>query len=1308
MATRHSRKPRGQRPRRRWLRLLAAVAIACGLLWAVPIVLVETPLRDVPLRGAFAGIDGRLSSGGAAWNWLGPIEYRAVTLADPTGRAVAGVPRLSIERGLVGLALGWLRGGPIDLGTVRIIGAEVLVEVRPGGSGIEDILAPWLAAAARPANRPEATTRDGGVCCDLEVIDGAIELVDLARDDSWRITDLLAAIPIGPAAGASAARPGWTAAGRAQQGGRPSAAVGMRNEATAADPARFDRTTITAGATAALARVGGWSVSSPARPAADAPATLAVAANRLPLGVSSAAATRFMTDHLLDGLADVRLDITLPLVGAVVVPADTDGGPMPDGAAAVRPLAVMGAVTVSQLAVRSAATLEPLAAVERCEVPLDVVVHGDTVTIRDLRAISPLFKAEASGRVRLPAGDPWAWGESLVGENFAVAADIDLAAAARAIPGGLQVRPDVKVTGGQLQVTAAARPDGKDRVLEVRATSRDLAAEQHAVDGMRPLRWNEPFTAWLRGRRGAARGDRFRVEEARVASPAVEVAAAGTAESLSAQWTIDIGTLVREAAEVLDVGTLAVRGTARGSVELSRAAGTKTSSARLSAAFTDVAVAAPGRREWSDKEITIEAEGEGSRAGAAWLVDSAEARIAADGDRIEATLAGGAIVDPRAIMRFLAGSGSASTPWLRTAPDADAASLDCSVSGDLARWQARLEAIAGGAAPVAIDGRLEATAAVTARGHAWQITRATAEIEKLVATPAVGAWRIEEPRLVATAAGLVDPGEGLLEVSSAELLTATLSLRTGGTRLAFPAAGGSFVDRVRGKVQWQADVSRLEKWLLPAATVARWPAAGRAWGTAELLDTPAGANLLVEITGNQLAVARAVGGTPLAGGASPPQPVWMEPRVACVLEVTKPVAAAGQVADGLSIDRLAIDSSTLAVAASGRVSEAGDVPMMELGGTISYDWSQVSRLLTPWTGGGVQLVGGGPRPFAIRGPLGARAELAGSPATEGRPPATVPVPESWLEGAGGDGPRAHTITLPVPAARRTAGIDRLREVSIDTSTTWTGADLGGLRIDAGEMAVRLFEGQLAFGPFDIGSGGGRLRGAPWIKLLPLPGELVVPPGRLVEHVALTPEMCNQWVRWVVPLLGRSTNTEGLVSIDVAGGRIPLGDPFGGEMGGQIVFDRLETTPGGAAQPLVNLIVKLQSVIDPRFAFGDKTVLMRVRPDPVRVQLAQRRLLHEGLVMDTGQLTVRTKGSVAADGALDMTVELALRGDIAGQTPVIATLLRTPLVIPLKGTVHHPQFDAGRIDAILGRIVENTAEAVISDGLSRGLEALFGK
>jgi hypothetical protein len=138
---------------------------------------------------------------------------------------------------------------------------------------------------------------------------------------------------------------------------------------------------------------------------------------------------------------------------------------------------------------------------------------------------------------------------------------------------------------------------------------------------------------------------------------------------------------------------------------------------------------------------------------------------------------------------------------------------------------------------------------------------------------------------------------------------------------------------------------------------------------------------------------------------------------------------------------------------------------------------------------------------------------------------------------------------------------------------------------------------------------------------------------------------------------------------------------------------------------VSLVAKLQAAVDPRFAIGDKVVLLRVRPDPVTVRLAERRLWHEGLVMDAGQVVVRSRGSVAEDGALAMVVEVALRGDIAGQTPVIAQLLRTPLAIPLKGTVHKPQFDARAIDVLLGRIVENTAQAVIQDGVVRGLESL---
>ena len=225
--------------------------------------------------------------------------------------------------------------------------------------------------------------------------------------------------------------------------------------------------------------------------------------------------------------------------------------------------------------------------------------------------------------------------------------------------------------------------------------------------------------------------------------------------------------------------------------------------------------------------------------------------------------------------------------------------------------------------------------------------------------------------------------------------------------------------------------------------------------------------------------------------------------------------------------------------------------------------------------------------------------------------------------------------------------------------------------------------------------------------MPLPGELVVPPGRVVDRVALAGRFCDEWLAWAVPLVGRSTRTQGVVSIDVAGARVPLADPAGGEFAGQLVFENTEVTPGGPLGPLATLLVKLQTLIDPRFAFGDKVVLLRVRPEPVRMRLAERRLWHEGLVMEMGQLVVRSAGSVGADGTLAMAAEVALRGDIAGSTPVVGQLLRTPLVIPLKGTVERPQFDAAAIDRVVGRIVENTAEAVIKDGLGRGLEELFG-
>jgi len=1282
--------------RSRWRRALLAPAIVAGLAglaWFAPAVIALSSLRDRPLAALFAGIDGRITSRAAAWRWWGGIEYRDVTLVDRDGRPLVAVPRVVVDRGLAALLF-----DPSDIGPVRLVGAEALLEVRRGGSTLEDVLAPWIAAVSQAA-APAASF-------ELEVVDAAVELVDLERNDAWRITDILAAGTVRP----DATLAGWTVSGRARHSGSPIRDLAAAANRIASDgaqhsagpagavprlagPGRLDRTTVAAGATASLARDGGWSVSSPDVEAVDAPRSLAVAATRLPLGVSSVAATRFDARHLLDGLADLRLDVTLPA-----------GGARP--ATGVR---VAGVIAGTQLAVVRADSLAEVIAIDRAEMPIDLTIAGDRVSVRSLRVSSKLFQAEANGRIRVPTGGAWDWAELQIGEDFALVADVDLAAAAQTLSGGLAVRPDVRVTQGQLHLTAAAHNDGHDRVLEIRATSRDLAAVQSAVSEQggrreRQLRWTEPFTAWLRGRRGAARGERLRIEEARIASSAVEVSASGNAEASVVQWTADLEKLVGEAAEVLELDGLEVAGVARGRLDLDRAATSGTAHARLSASLSDFVLARPGRPAWRDTELAIEAEGAGTLSEHALLVDRGRAVVSAADDVLEVTLTGGALVN---LAPLLGGPLRRGDTLLRAVPGGQPIAADIAIAGDVGRWQSRWAGLAatGGGPP--LGGSLKASAVLAADGDGWRITRAGGEVEKLKVQ--LDGRQIAEPRAMASAAGRWQPATGLVEISSAELLTATASLRTGGlTILPWRPVRGAvdmLVERVRGKVQWQADVARLEAWLATPAAAARWPATGRAWGTAEILDTPIGLNLLVEATGSQLAVA----GPPGAAAAADarPVPLWSEPRAAILFEVTRPRGGSEPPGEELAVNQLKLESSTLALAAAGAVRDWSTRRIVDIGGNVAYDWEQISRLVTPWTGGRVRLSGNGARPFVLRGPFGGLTATA-TAGNAGEHAHRVAIPEEWLAAAGGTPGTLARLAVPAPATRGRDGFaTRLEAMSIETSAAWTGAEVGGFPFEPGEMPVRLFEGQLALGPFDLGAAGGRLRGSPWLRLLPLPGELIVPPGRCIDRVMLSRELADRWVRWLVPLVGHAARMQGWMSMDLAGARVPLADPFGGEASGQVIFENLEAVPGGDVQPLVNLLAKLQTAIDPRFAVGDKVVLLRVRPDPVRVQLSDRRLWHDGLVIDSGQLVLRSAGSVAADGGLAMNVEVSFRGDIAGATPVVGKLLRTPLVIPLRGTVNRPQFDARALDMVVARIVENTADAVINDGLGRSLEALFG-
>jgi len=218
---------------RRWRRLLALGLLALAL-WQLPRVTLIPAVRDWPLRQAFNGIAGQLSSGGADWHWFGPIVYRDVLLETSDGQALLAIDRLTIGRSPLRLVV-----QPADLGPVTVHGGRLSTAVWQGGSTIETVLAPWLDRLAEPpeplpaapaagqwgavaAGDQPAAPQPAALNGSLELFDVTVELIDLRHHEAWWITELAATIPLTSAAVADGLPPIDTVvSGRLRQVGQP-------------------------------------------------------------------------------------------------------------------------------------------------------------------------------------------------------------------------------------------------------------------------------------------------------------------------------------------------------------------------------------------------------------------------------------------------------------------------------------------------------------------------------------------------------------------------------------------------------------------------------------------------------------------------------------------------------------------------------------------------------------------------------------------------------------------------------------------------------------------------------------------------------------------------------------------------------------------------------------------------------------------------------------------------------------------------------------------------------------------------------
>lgn len=183
-----------------------------------------------------------------------------------------------------------------------------------------------------------------------------------------------------------------------------------------------------------------------------------------------------------------------------------------------------------------------------------------------------------------------------------------------------------------------------------------------------------------------------------------------------------------------------------------------------------------------------------------------------------------------------------------------------------------------------------------------------------------------------------------------------------------------------------------------------------------------------------------------------------------------------------------------------------------------------------------------------------------------------------------------------------------------------------------------------------------------------PPELYVEHGKLVDHLQISPGMCDDVLKYAAPILAGVPRAEGEISVEMGDGRLPLQTPATGEISGKLSLHSVKVGPG----PLVEQLARLLNL---------PATTELARDCVVSFEMIDGRVRHKDLVFRLGPFRVQTGGEVGLDQTLDLVAEVRLADrkiESDSQRPIWDALNRHVWRLPIRGTLHDPKPDWARI------------------------------
>jgi hypothetical protein len=169
------------------------------------------------------------------------------------------------------------------------------------------------------------------------------------------------------------------------------------------------------------------------------------------------------------------------------------------------------------------------------------------------------------------------------------------------------------------------------------------------------------------------------------------------------------------------------------------------------------------------------------------------------------------------------------------------------------------------------------------------------------------------------------------------------------------------------------------------------------------------------------------------------------------------------------------------------------------------------------------------------------------------------------------------------------------------------------------------------------------------------------PTQLLHEMELTPDLCNELLQFVIPILARTTRVSGRISLELDDFNWPLGKSRATELKGRLTLHSVEAGAG-------ELTKSIAEAIAPGIVEGAVEI---TKEDDVTFSMHDGRVYHENLAFSLAGIQAISHGSVGLDESLDWFVEVqipALEAMDPAAHPILSALSQQRPTLHFTGTL----------------------------------------